>query len=118
MKDLDKDYIKGLTILGGEPLEKVNQKGLLPLVKKVKEKFPQKSIWCYTGYDFEKDIMGNMESNWEETKELMSYIDVVVDGKFEEDKKDMKLKFRGSSNQRLIDVQASKKAHKLIEVEI
>ncbi len=118
LDDLDKDYISGLTLLGGEPLEYANQKGILPLVKRVKEKYPEKTIWCYTGFDYEKDVVGNMEKKWDETKELMSYIDVVVDGKFEEDKKDMKLKFRGSSNQRIIDVQKSSKAHKLINYDI
>ena len=118
LKDLNKDYISGLTLLGGEPLEPANQKGLLPLVKKVKEKYPEKSIWCYTGFDFEKDVMGSMSQNVEETKELMKYIDVVVDGKFEEDKKDITLKFRGSSNQRIIDVQKSKEKQKVIDFDV
>lgn len=118
MKDLEKDYITGLTLLGGEPLEYENQKGLLPLVKKVKEKFPNKSIWCYTGFDFENDVMGKMKEKWEETDELLSYIDVVVDGKFEEDKKNIKLKFRGSSNQRIIDVPKSMKENKVVKYPI
>jgi len=94
-------------LLGGEPLEYENQKGLLPLVKKVKEKFPEKTIWCYTGFDFEKDVSGRMMKEWQETKELMKYVDVLVDGKFQEEKKDIKLRFRGSSNQRIIDVPKS-----------
>ena len=115
LKDLDHDYISGLTLLGGEPLEPVNQEGLLPLVKKAKEKFPDKKIWCYTGFDFEKDVVGKMAKQSETTKELLKYIDVVVDGKFEEDKKDLKLKFRGSSNQRILDVQESLKENKMVE---
>ena len=111
---MDHDYIEGLSLLGGEPLEPKNQEGLLPLVKDIKEKFPDKNIWCYTGYTFDKDVMENMFENWPETKELMSYIDVLVDGKFEEDKKDLNLKFRGSSNQRIIDVPKSLKVHKVI----
>lgn len=107
LKDLDKDYIEGLSLLGGEPLEHSNQKGLLPLIKQVKEKFPNKSIWCYTGFDFEKDVMGNMYKNWDETKELVDNIDVIVDGKFEQNLKNPSLKFRGSSNQRIIDVPKS-----------
>ena len=114
MQELDHPYVSGLSLLGGEPLEHVNQKGLLPLLKQVKEKFPNKNIWCYTGYTFDKDVMGNMYSNWEETKELLSYIDVMVDGKFEEDKKDIKLRFRGSSNQRIIDVPKSIKEKKAV----
>ena len=109
---LDHDYINGLSLLGGEPLEKQNQIGLLPLVKKVKEKFPNKDIWCYTGFDFEKDVVENMSKNNDTTKELLKYIDVLVDGKFEEDKKDLKLKFRGSSNQRVLDVKQSLKEKK------
>ena len=115
LKDLDHDYISGLTLLGGEPLEPVNQEGLLPLVKKAKEKFPDKKIWCYTGFDFEKDVVEKMAKQSETTKELLKYIDVVVDGKFEEDKKDLKLKFRGSSNQRILDVQESLKENKMVE---
>ena len=118
IKDLDKDYISGLTLLGGEPLEYQNQKGLLPLVKKVKEKLPNKNIWCYTGFDFEQDVMGKMKKNWKETEELLSYIDVVVDGKFEEEKKDLKLKFRGSSNQRIIDVPQTIKEEKIVKYDI
>ena len=118
LEELNHSYVAGLSILGGEPLEHVNQQGLLPLVKKVKEKFPEKNIWCYTGYTFDKDVMGNMFENWPETKELMSYIDVLVDGKFEEDKKDLNLKFRGSSNQRIIDVPKSLKVHKVIPFNI
>ncbi len=115
---LDHDYISGLSLLGGEPLEKQNQEGLLPLVKKVKEKFPNKNIWCYTGFDFEKDVVEKMVPNNETTKELLKYIDVVVDGKFEEDKKDFSLRFRGSSNQRIIDVQESLKEHKPVDFKL
>lgn len=107
INELDHSYVAGLTLLGGEPLEHINQQGLLPLLRKVKEKFPEKNIWCYSGYTFENDIMGKMYKNWKETPELLSYIDVLVDGKFEEDKKDIKLRFRGSSNQRIIDVKKS-----------
>lgn len=118
LQDLNHDYISGLTLLGGEPLEPINQEGLLPLVKKVKEKFPDKKIWCYTGFDFEKDVVGKMAKNSETTQELLKYLDVIVDGKFEEEKKDLKLKFRGSSNQRILDVQESLKENKPVEYKI
>lgn len=118
MEELDHPYIAGLSILGGEPLEYANQKGILPLVKKVKERFPEKDIWCYTGYTFDRDITVNMFNNWDETKELMSYIDVLVDGKFELENKNLNLKFRGSTNQRIIDVQKSLKVHKVIPYEV
>lgn len=118
MKELEHPYVAGLSILGGEPLEYANQKGILPLVKKVKERFPEKDIWCYTGYTFDRDITVNMFNNWDETKELMSYIDVLVDGKFELENKNLNLKFRGSTNQRIIDVQKSLKVHKVIPYEV
>ena len=118
IKDLDHEYIEGLSLLGGEPLEYSNQKGLLPLIKKVKEKFPNKTIWCYTGFDFEKDVMGKMYKTWDETKELISNIDVIVDGKFEQELKNPSLKFRGSENQRLIDVKKSINQNEIIWADI
>lgn len=105
--DLDKPYIAGLSLLGGEPFEHVNQQGLLPLLREVKKRFPDKNIWCYTGYDFEKDILGTMAEKWPETKEILSYLDILVDGEFVEELKSPSLQFKGSSNQRIIDVQAS-----------
>ncbi len=113
LKYLEPDYIKGLTLLGGDPFEHVNQQGLLPLVRAVREKYPEKNIWCFTGYDFEKDIIGWMVSEWEETKELLNGIDVLVDGEFMIDKKDLNLVFKGSSNQRTILVRESLKSGKI-----
>ena len=69
---LKPDFYKGITFLGGEPLEHVNQQGLLPLARKIREVYPEKSIWCFTGYDFEKDVLGRMINEWPETKELLS----------------------------------------------
>ncbi len=116
MEELSHPYVSGLTLLGGEPLELVNQQGLLPLIKKVKEKYPEKTIWCYTGYTFEKDVMGRMCKEWKETPELLKYIDVMVDGEFEEENKKVGLKFRGSTNQRIINVPESLKNKKAILV--
>ncbi|MDD7402472.1 MAG: anaerobic ribonucleoside-triphosphate reductase activating protein [Butyribacter sp.] len=110
---MEPDYVKGITLLGGEPFEHTNQQGLLPLVRAIREKYPQKSIWCFTGYDFEKDILGKMIKEWDETKELLSYIEVLVDGEFMIDKKDLGLVFKGSSNQRSILVQESLKEGKV-----
>jgi anaerobic ribonucleoside-triphosphate reductase activating protein len=112
---MNHDYISGLSLLGGEPLEPKNQEGLLPLVKKVKEKFPNKDIWCYTGFDFEKDVVEKMAKNNETTRELLKYIDIIVDGKFEEDKKDLKLQFRGSSNQKIVDVKKSLQTGQIVK---
>ena len=112
---MNHNYISGLSLLGGEPLEPKNQEGLLPLVKKVKEKFPNKDIWCYTGFDFEKDVVEKMAKNNETTRELLKYIDIIVDGKFEEDKKDLKLQFRGSSNQKIVDVKQSLQTGQIVK---
>lgn len=111
---LEPDYIKGITILGGEPLEASNQKGLLPLLRRVREKYPKKSIWCFTGYLFDKDVLGRMWDTIDETKELFSYIDVLVDGPFVESKKDLGLRFKGSSNQRTIMVQESLEKREIV----
>ncbi|MDD3240294.1 MAG: anaerobic ribonucleoside-triphosphate reductase activating protein [Lachnospira sp.] len=108
------DYISGLTLLGGEPFEHNNQIGLLPLVKAVKEAYPNKDIWCFSGYLFDKDILENMCEKWPETKELLSYIDVLVDGKFVEELKNLNLKFKGSENQRTILVQESLKENQVV----
>ena len=84
------NYISGLTLLGGEPFEPINQKGLLKLVRKVKKEDPDKDIWAYSGYLFDKDIIGRQVKQLEETRELLSYIDVLVDGKFVENLKNPK----------------------------
>lgn len=103
VKSLEPAYIQGLTLLGGEPMEPVNQEGLLPLVKTVKAKYPNKNIWCYTGYTYETDLLDpNGKAHTDITDEFLSYIDVLVDGEFIEDLKDITLEFRGSSNQRII----------------
>ena len=107
MEALKPDYIKGLSLLGGEPLDLKNQEGILPVVKKAKELYPDKPIWCYTGYLFDKQVIGEMAKNNKTTGELLKYIDYIVDGEFVEDLKNPSLKFRGSSNQRIIDVQKS-----------
>ncbi len=100
-------YIKGLTILGGEPMEEVNQKGILPLILRVREQLPSKTIWVYTGYTFERDLLDRMCKEWKETPQILKNIDVLVDGEFVQSLKDLSLRFRGSSNQRIIDVQKS-----------
>ena len=111
---LKPDFYKGITFLGGEPLEHVNQQGLLPLARKIREVYPEKSIWCFTGYDFEKDVLGRMINEWPETKELLSYIDVLVDGPFIEAQKNLNLVFRGSENQRLIRIPETLKTGNIV----
>ncbi len=102
LKALSPSHITGLTLIGGEPMEPVNQRVLVKLAKTVKENFPQKNIWCYTGYTLEKDLLAESRARCEVTDELLSYIDILVDGEFEEDKRNLMLKFRGSENQRII----------------
>lgn len=100
------DYVRGLTLLGGEPLEPINQQALLPFLEKIRECLPNKDIWCYSGYTFEQ-IYADMSAGIPETGKLLSLIDVLVDGRFIESKKDITLRFRGSSNQRIIDLPRS-----------
>lgn len=115
---LDSEYIKGLSLLGGEPMEPENLPVLLELVKKVREKYPEKTIWCYTGYDFEKDILGYMQETRPEVLPFLKNIDVLVDGEFKEELKDLRLKFRGSSNQHIIDVIRSLEENKTVYMEL
>ncbi|EEQ57669.1 anaerobic ribonucleoside-triphosphate reductase activating protein [Clostridiales bacterium 1_7_47FAA] len=104
---LSPDYINGLTLLGGEPFEPENQRALLPFLKRVRERFPEKDIWCYTGYLMDKELLEESLARCEVTDRMLGMIDVLVDGRFVEGLKDISLPFRGSSNQRIIDVRAS-----------
>jgi anaerobic ribonucleoside-triphosphate reductase activating protein len=101
------DYIRGLTLLGGEPFEPQNQAVLVELLRQVKARFPQKSIWAFSGYLFDRDILAGRLGPWEITREILGYLDVLVDGPFIEEKKNLSLRFRGSENQRLIHVPSS-----------
>lgn len=107
MEYLKPAYVSGLSLLGGEPMEPSNQEGLLPLLRLVDERYPEKNIWCYTGYRFEEDILEKMCRESEVTREIMSYIDIMVDGEFQVERKNLKVNFRGSDNQRIIDVKKS-----------
>ena len=107
-------YIKGLTLLGGEPFEPENQGAIVELLRQIKEKYPEKSIWAFSGSLFDRDILSGRLGNWEITKEYLSYLDVLVDGPFVEAKKNLSLRFRGSENQRIIDVPASLAANQIV----
>lgn len=100
---LSPEYISGLTILGGEPFEPQNQRALLPFIKEVRRRFPSKSIWVFSGYLFE-ELKSDSRARCDVTDEILSLIDVLVDGEFIEEEKDISLKFRGSANQRIIDM--------------
>ena len=114
---LKPSYVKGLTLLGGEPFEPQNQGPIVELLRQIKAIYPQKSIWAFSGYLFDRDILSGKLGDWEITKEYLSYLDVLVDGPFVEAKKDLMLRFRGSSNQRLINVPESLAAGKVVEWE-
>ena len=105
---LDHPYIAGLTLLGGEPFEPENQVELVKLLKKVRETYPEKSIWSYSGYVYDKDLVQGGRAYTEVTDEMLAYIDVLVDGPFVEDLKDITLQFRGSSNQRILNLREMK----------
>lgn len=115
IKSCEPYWINGLSLLGGEPFEPENQKVLLPFLIMFKEKYPDKNIWCYSGFTAE-EITGKVKSRayTEISTEMLSLIDVLVDGRFEEEKKDITLKFRGSSNQRVIDVKKSMSENKIV----
>ena len=112
---LENEHIRGLSLLGGEPFEPANQAALLPFLRKVRERFPKKDIWCYSGYNFEKDMLTGNLGPWEITEEMLSYIDVLVDGEFKLELKNPNLRFRGSENQRVILVQESLKADGIVQ---
>lgn len=103
-------YVDGLTLLGGEPMEPENQRALLPFVRRVREELPGKTIWCYTGDVYEDLTSPESTRRTEATDELLSLIDVLVDGPFVATKHDVSLRFRGSSNQRIIDLAATREA--------
>lgn len=100
-------YIKGITLLGGEPFEPQNQPALVELLRQVKANYPEKSIWAFSGYLFDRDILPGILGDPAVTREFLSYLDVLVDGPFIEEKKNLSLRFRGSSNQRIIHVPSS-----------
>ena len=110
---LEPFYVDGMTFLGGEPFEPENQRGLLGLAEKIKEVYPEKTIWCYTGFTLE-EIRGESRANCEVTEEFLSLIDVLVDGRFVEEEKDITLRFRGSRNQRLLDLKKTLQSGEIV----
>ena len=118
IESLKPAYIKGLTLLGGDPFEPENQRGLIDFVRRVKKECPDKDIWAYTGYLLDKDLIPGGRLYIEVTEELLSYVDVLVDGPFIEEKKSLSLKFKGSANQRVLDMNAYRKDGLIKELEI
>lgn len=107
LEQLSPSFVKGLTLLGGEPFEPQNQPAIVELLRQIKAKYPEKSIWAFSGYLFDRDILAGKLGDPAITREYLSYLDVLVDGPFIEAKKNLTLRFRGSENQRLIDVPRS-----------
>ena len=113
---LSPDYIQGLTLLGGEPFEPENQRELVKLLKRVRRELPKKDIWSYSGYLLDADMTEGGRAYTEVTEEILSYLDVLVDGPFIEDKKNLLLSFRGSENQRIIDLKKTQETGVVTEL--
>jgi anaerobic ribonucleoside-triphosphate reductase activating protein len=114
IKGLDHDFIKGFTLLGGDPFEPENQKVLAPFLKRLRKVYPNKSFWCFTGYDYEADLLTGKKGDINDVMDMLSCLDVLVDGRFVEELKDLNLRFKGSSNQRTILVQQSLKTDEVV----
>ena len=113
--ELEKSYVDGLTLLGGEPFEPKNQPTLTALLRQVKERYPAKTVWCFTGFRLGEELL--QEDSYprtEHTDEMLSYIDILVDGRFRLAEKDISLQFRGSRNQRIIDMNATRAAGEVV----
>ena len=107
-------YVKGLTLLGGEPFEPSNQVALLPFLRKVKERYPDKTVWAFTGFVYDRDLVQGGRKHTHCTDEMLSLIDILVDGPFIEAQKSLMLQFRGSTNQRIIDMQKTLSSGKVV----
>ena len=108
--ELDKSYVDGLTLLGGEPFEPENQRTLLPLLREVRQKYPGKTVWCFTGFRLDDELLcQGSHPRCEATDDMLACIDVLVDGRFREELKDISLQFRGSRNQRIIDMNQTRR---------
>ncbi|MGN1103490.1 MAG: anaerobic ribonucleoside-triphosphate reductase activating protein [Candidatus Coproplasma sp.] len=102
VKGLEPDYISGFTLLGGDPFEPENSKVLAPFMKRLRAAYPDKSLWCFTGYDLDAELLAGKKGDMADVMDILNTLDVLVDGRFVEEKKDLNLRFRGSSNQRII----------------
>lgn len=114
LEALSKEFIRGLTLLGGEPMEPENQRELIGLLRRVRERFPQKDVWCYTGFTYETDLRPGGRKHCEVTEDMLDLIDILVDGRFIQEQRNLMLSFRGSENQRLIDLRATREKGKVV----
>lgn len=113
LESLQPTYIQGLTLLGGDPFEEENQAALLPFMRRVRSLYPDKDVWAYTGYVYDTDLIPGGRKYTADTEELLSTIDILVDGPFIQEQKSLMLKFRGSANQRIIDLKATRETGEL-----
>ena len=113
-KAMEPEYIRGFTLLGGEPFEPENAEILAPFLRRMRKQFPEKSIWCFTGNDYERDLLTGKKADHDTVIKMLRCLDVLVDGRFVEELKDLNLRFRGSSNQRIIDVKQSLKKDEIV----
>lgn len=114
LKALAPEYIKGFSVLGGEPFEPENQQVLCGVLERIRLAYPDKSIWCYSGYNFESEILAGRLGEWNITQRMLNCIDILVDGEFSEALKSPALRFKGSANQRIIDVRRSMQTDELV----
>lgn len=113
IESLKPDYVDGITLLGGEPFEPENQRELVKLLRRIKKELPKKTVWSFSGYTYE-ELTGDSRAVCEVTNEMLSMLDVLVDGEFIEAKRNISLRFRGSENQRLIDMNKTRKEGKIV----
>ena len=113
IESLRPDYVDGITLLGGEPFEPENQRELVKLLRRIKKELPQKTVWSFSGFTYE-ELTGDSRAVCEVTNEMLSMLDVLVDGEFVEAKRNISLRFRGSENQRLIDMNKTRKEGKIV----
>lgn len=118
LDSLKPDYVQGITFLGGEPFEEENQKELLPFMKRVKKLYPSKNVWCFTGYIYDKDLIHGGRKYTENTDGMLELIDVLVDGPFVLEERDLRIKFRGSRNQRLLDMKKTLECGKIVLLDL
>ncbi len=114
IKELSKEYYDGLTILGGEPFEPSNQRGIIGLIRRVRTELPERNIWMYTGFTYEKDLIPGGCRYIECTDEILDSIDILVDGRFVEELRNISLNFRGSENQRIIDMNKTRTSGNIV----
>lgn len=101
------EYIKGFSLLGGEPFDPANRPVLAPLLERIRQAYPNKTVWCYTGYELDRELLGGKAGDESSVRRMLACIDVLVDGRFIEARRDLNLRFRGSSNQRILNVPAT-----------